>query len=204
MRLSVVVTLTRLAERSARPVARQVVISPGVAEPYSGAMDAFGRPEDSPTAAPGWYPDPGGSAAHRYWDGARWTDALSSAIPPAGPHNARDDSRNFALAAHLSALLSLFVGFPFIGPLVIWLVKKDDPFVHAHAREALNFNLSVMLYAFVLAIVGLLLLIVLVGILVWLLLIPLGIAWLVLICIATTKAGQGEAYRYPLTIRFVK
>ncbi|HVF78425.1 MAG TPA: DUF4870 domain-containing protein [Solirubrobacteraceae bacterium] len=166
-------------------------------------MDAFGRPDAPPPAAPGWYPDPGGSAAHRYWDGTRWTDALSSAIPPASPTNARDDSRNFALAAHLSALLALFVGFPFIGPLVIYLIKKDDPFVRGHAAEALNFNLSMMLYGVVLLVVGVILLIVVVGILVWLLLIPLGIAWLVFVVIAAVKAGQGEAYRYPLTIRFV-
>ena len=166
-------------------------------------MDAFGRPDAPPPAAPGWYPDPGGSGAHRYWDGTRWTDALSSAIPPASPTNSRDDSRNFALAAHLSALLSLFVGFPFIGPLVIYLIKKDDPFVRRHAAEALNFNLSVMLYGVVLGIVGLILLIVVVGILVWLLLIPLAIAWLILIVVAAVKAGQGETYRYPLTIHFV-
>jgi uncharacterized Tic20 family protein len=171
-------------------------------------MDPFGRPIPPPEAtappqAPGWYPDPGGSGSHRYWDGNRWTDALSSAIPPAGPENARDDSRNFALAAHLSALAAIFIGFPFVGPLVIYLTKKDDPFVRQHAAEALNFNLSVMLYGAVLAIAGLLLLVVVVGILVWLLLIPLGIVWLVLLCIAATKAGQGQPYRYPLTIRFV-
>jgi uncharacterized protein len=165
-------------------------------------MDGF-EPPPAPPSAPGWYPDPAGSAAHRYWDGTRWTDALSSAIPPAGPHNARDDSRNYALAAHLSALLSLVVGFSFLGPLVIYLVKKDDPFVRRHAAEALNFNLSVLLYGVVLVVVGLLLLIVVVGILVWLLLIPLGIVWLVFVCIAATKAGQGADYRYPLTIRFV-
>ena len=166
-------------------------------------MDAFGRPDAPPPAAPGWYADPGGSGSHRYWDGTRWTDAVSSAIPPAAPTNARDDARNYALAAHLSALLSLFVGFPFVGPLVIYLVKKDDAFVHRHAAEALNFNLSIMLYAAILAVSGLLLLIVVVGLLVWLLLIPLGIFWLVMICIAATKAGQGADYRYPLTIRFV-
>lgn len=160
-------------------------------------------PGAGPPAAAGWYPDPGGSGSHRYWDGTRWTDALSSAIPPAGPDTSRDDSRNFALAAHLSALLSLFVGFPFIGPLVIYLIKKDDPFVRSHAAEALNFNLSVMLYGVVLFVVGLILLIVIVGVVVWLLLIPLAVAWLVLICVAAVKAGQGEAYRYPLTIRFV-
>ena len=56
------------------------------------------------------------------------------------------DTRTWAVAAHLSALLSLFVGFPFVGPLVVYLVKRDDPFVRRHAAEALNFNLSVFLY----------------------------------------------------------
>jgi uncharacterized Tic20 family protein len=166
-------------------------------------MESFGAPAPPP-AAPGWYPDPGGSASHRYWDGMRWTDALSSAIPPAGPHNARDDSRNYALAAHLSAPLSLFVGFPFIGPLVVYLVKKDDPFVRRHAAEALNFNLSIMLYGVILGIVTVILLFFVVGLLLIPLFAVLGIVWIVFTCVAATRAGQGEEYRYPLTIRFVR
>jgi len=166
-------------------------------------MDAFGRTDPPPAAAPGWYPDPGGSASHRYWDGTRWTDALSSAIPPAGPHNARDDSRTWALAAHLSALLSLVVGFPFVGPLVVYLVKKDDPFVRRHAAEALNFNLSWMLYAIVLGIATVILIFFIVGLALIPVLILLALAWLVLVCLAAVKAGQGAEYRYPLTIRFV-
>jgi uncharacterized Tic20 family protein len=161
-------------------------------------MDAFGAP-GPPPVAPGWYPDPAGSGSHRYWDGARWTDAVSSAIPPAGPHGERDDARSFALAAHLSAVLSLFVGLPFIGPLVVYAIKKDDPFVRAHAAEALNFNLSVMIYAVVLATAAALL----VGVLLLMALAAVILAWLVLTCVAATKAGQGETYRYPLTIRFV-
>jgi uncharacterized protein len=166
-------------------------------------MDASSTPGAGPPAAAGWYPDPGGSGSHRYWDGARWTDAVSSAIPPAGPHVSRDDSRNFALAAHLSALLALFIGLPFLGPLVVYFMKKDDPFVRAHAAEALNFNLSVMLYAITLGIVGVVLIVVVIGVLVLLLLVPLFFAWLVLTIIAAVKAGQGAAYRYPLTIHFV-
>jgi len=165
-------------------------------------MDAFDSPGPPPAAA-GWYPDPGGSGSHRYWDGRRWTDALSSAIPPAGPDNARDDARAFALAAHLSALPSLFVGFVFIGPLVILAMNRDDQFVRGHATEALNFNLSIMLYAVVLLVVGVLLIVAGGGIAVLLLAIPLPLAWIVLICVAAVKAGQGQTYRYPLTIRFV-
>ena len=166
-------------------------------------MDASSTPGAGPPAAPGWYPDPGGSGSHRYWDGARWTDAVSSAIPPASPHVSRDDSRNFALAAHLSALLALFIGLPFLGPLVVYFMKKDDPFVRAHAAEALNFNLSVMLYAVVLGIATFVLIFVVVGLALIPVLILGFLAWLVLVCLAAAKAGQGEEYRYPLTIRLV-
>ena len=154
---------------------------------------------------PGWYPDPGGSGAHRYWDGSRWTDALSSAIPPAGPTNARDDRRTWALVAHLSPLPSMLIAMAFIGPLLVYAMKKDDPYVRRHAAEALNFQLSVLLYAFVLglaAIVGLLF--GAAGLLLIPLLIVLAVAWFALICIAAVKAGEGEEYRYPLTIRFVR
>ena len=157
-----------------------------------------------PAAAAGWYPDPSGSDSLRYWDGARWTDALSAAVPPAGPHVDRDDTRTFALVAHLSALLSLFIGFPFIGPLVVYLVKKDDPFVRRHAAEALNFNLSITLYAIVLGIAMLIGLFFIVGLLLLPLFVVLAIVWVVFLCLAGAKAGQGEEYRYPLTIRFVK
>ena len=151
----------------------------------------------------GWYPDPSDSGSYRYWDGTRWTDAVSSAIPPAGPTIARDDTRTWALAAHLSALLSLFIGFPFVGPLVVYLAKRD-PFVRRHAAEALNFNLSVFLYL----VVGGMATLVLIFFVVGLFLLPLFlvgfILWLVFICLAAAKAGDGQEYRYPLTIRFVR
>ena len=166
-------------------------------------MDPFGRPDPPPSAAAGWYPDPAGSGTMRYWDGTRWTDAMSSAVPPASPHNARDDSRNWAVAAHLSALLSLVIGISFVGPLVIYIAKKDDPFVRRHAAEALNFNLSVLLYAIVLGIATFVLIFVVVGLALIPVLILGFIAWIVLVCFAAVKAGQGEEYRYPLTIRLV-
>jgi uncharacterized Tic20 family protein len=154
-----------------------------------------------PPAAPGWYPDPYGGPSFRYWDGARWTDALSSAIPPAA--SAASDTTTWAMAAHLTALAALLVGLPCIGPLVIYLVKKDNPFVRRHAAEALNFNLSVMLYTVVLALVTFILLFVLVGVLLIPLFAVLLVGWIVLVIVAAVAASRGEEYRYPLTIHFV-
>ena len=165
-------------------------------------MDAFGRPDPPPAADPGWYPDPAGSGTLRYWDGTRWTDAMSSAVPPASPTNARDDSRTWALVAHLSAL-ALFIGFPIVGPLVVYVAKKDDPFVRRHAAEALNFNISVLIYSIVLGIATFVLIFVVVGLALIPVLILGFLAWLGLTILAASKAGQGEEYRYPLTIRFV-
>lgn len=162
------------------------------------------RPPQAPAAPPGWYPDPDGSGRARYWDGGRWTDALApQGAPGADVPSTRDPSRIWALAAHLSALLSLTVGFTFVGPLVVYLVRPEDPFVRRHAAEALNFNLSFMIYALVLGVIAVVLMIVLVGVLLVPLLILLGLGWLVLVVIATVKAGQGQDHRYPLTIRFV-
>ena len=57
------------------------------------------------------------------------------------------ESRNWATFAHLSAFV-MFLGIPsLIGPLVVWLAKKDDPYVEAQAKEALNFNISMLIYA---------------------------------------------------------
>ena len=112
--------------------------------------------------------------------------------------------------AHLSALLGaivtghMFAWGCFIGPLVIWLIKKDTlPFVNDQAKEALNFNIT-------LAIVGLALLVLTIitfglGLL---LAVPIGvivgIGWLVFTIIAAIKANEGEAYRYPIALRLIK
>ncbi len=95
--------------------------------------------------------------------------------------------------ALLSHVLTLVVGF--IAPLVIYLIKKDEfSFVAAHAKESLNFQIT-------LAIVIVLLFISVIGILlVWI----IGIAALVLVIIATVRASEGKLYKYPLTLRLIK
>ena len=106
------------------------------------------------------------------------------------------ESRNWSVAAHLSAFI-MFVGIPSpLGPLAVWLLRKEDSQVARQAVEALNFNLSFLLYA-VVAIIS-------VFVLIGFLLLPIvGLAWFVLVIIGTMKASNDEVYRYPLTIRFV-
>jgi len=116
-------------------------------------------------------------------------------------------ARDLVLAAHLSALVGL-VGIPSpLGPLVVWLARRDaHPFVDAQAKEALNFNLSVLLYAVALFVFGFVLAMATFGLAI-ILLVPLVlaamIAWLVLVVMAAVKASKGEPFRYPVTIRFV-
>ena len=116
--------------------------------------------------------------------------------PTATNYGISSDSRNLALLSHLSAFIT-FVGIPsVVGPLVMWLLNRDDPYVEAQAKEALNFNISFTLYGIAAAIS----IILLVGLLA---LPAVLITWFVLVIVASVKAANGESYRYPLTIRFV-
>ena len=83
----------------------------------------------------------------------------------------------------------------FIAPLIIYLVKKDEStFISDHAKESLNFQITLMIVFFVLFIT-------LIGILLmWL----VGLLAMVLVIVATIKATEGKLYRYPATIRFIK
>lgn len=133
-------------------------------------------------------------------------EQIPSPQPPTSMSDA--DRKNWAMAAHLSAFVA-FVGIPsLVGPLVVWLAKKDsDAYVAAHSVHALNFNISVLIYTIVgsiaLGIIGLVTL----GI-GFLLAIPVVIValivWLVLVIQGGLAASRGEQFRYPMTIDFVK
>jgi len=112
-------------------------------------------------------------------------------------HNVQDE-RMWGMFCHLSALAGYVIPFgSVIGPLVIWSIKKQEyPFVDHQGKEALNFNLSMIIYMIISAI----LIIVVVGIL---MLIALAIFQLIMIIIASIKANNGETFRYPLSIRFL-
>lgn len=129
--------------------------------------------------------------------------------------------RQWAALAHLAALvLALMTSWiagvaGVVAAAIVYLVKRDDSsFVSEHAREAINFNLSMFLYACAACVTGVVLvgatvLTLGIGILVTapaglLLLLAVGaiaVLWLVCSIIATFKAWNGESYRYPLTLR---
>ena len=128
--------------------------------------------------------------------------------PPAGTPSAEE--RQWAMFAHLSAILGgILTGWWggwgwFLGPLIIWLVKKDTmPFVSDQAKEALNFNITVAIAFVILTILGFATF----GI-GFIIAIPLmaiiGIAALIFIIIAAIKANEGVAYRYPFALRLIK
>jgi uncharacterized Tic20 family protein len=133
----------------------------------------------------------------------------SPAAPAAGMPSAEE--RQWALFAHLSILLGglittgwAFSTGSFIGPLVIWLVKKDTmPFVADQAKEALNFAITLSIVCFALLVLTILSLGI--GALITIpVLMFIGIAALVLVILAAIKANEGVAYRYPFAIRLVK
>lgn len=120
-------------------------------------------------------------------------------------------ANTWAMGCHLAAL-ALFVGIPFgniLGPLVIWLIKKDQyEIVDQQGKEALNFQISMTIYGIVgiaAAVLSTITLILApVAAVLMLLLIGLALLDLVLIIVATVKVSNGESYQYPLTIRFIQ
>ena len=103
----------------------------------------------------------------------------------------------------LVCVLLQFLGFVFpfgslIGPLVLWLVKKDSSrFLDEVGKETVNFQITLLIAT----IIGIVLCFVLIG---FLLLFAVGIYALVTIIIAAIKANDGVVYRYPVNIRFIK
>lgn len=108
--------------------------------------------------------------------------------------------RQWAMGCHFAALLGIFLpvaGANLLGPLVLWLIKRvDGAFIDDQGKEALNFQISLVLYAFV----GWLFL--LTG--GWLLVIAVRFVGLIMVFVAAVKAGDGVRYRYPACIRFIK
>ena len=109
------------------------------------------------------------------------------------------DDRTWAMLSHLSALVGYSI-VPFgnvVAPLIIWLIRKDQSwFVDDQAKEAINFQISMVIYA----LISIPLVLLLIGIV---LLIFLYVFGIVMVIIAAIKANDGVQYRYPVTIRFI-
>ena len=110
-----------------------------------------------------------------------------------------EEIRNTAAVAHLSTFAGLVVPFgSVIGPLAVWLTRRDrGPFIDQAGREALNFGISIAIYGSVLVVAAFMLVgipLLMVGV----------VAWVVLASLAAVKASQGQAYRYPLTLRLIR
>lgn len=105
---------------------------------------------------------------------------------------AESGDRTWAILSHVGGLLTSW-----IGPLVIYLIKKSEPggeFAAANAKEALNFQITLFIVFVVLmiSVVGM-----------FLLFVPI-LGNLILSIVAAVKASNGVSYRYPLTIRLIK
>jgi uncharacterized protein len=122
-------------------------------------------------------------------------------VPPPPPVSApSSDVRTWCVLCHAAALLGLFFHFlgHLLGPLIVWLVKRgDSPEIDAHGKESLNFQISMLIYDAIAAI----LCVVLIGIPI---LIALWVLNTVLVIIASIQASEGKFYRYPITIRLIK
>ena len=117
--------------------------------------------------------------------------------PPGQQPMPPNQERLWAMLAHLLSFVAAYLFLGFVAPLIVLLVfGPRSAYVRAHAVESLNFNLTWLLYG----IVGVILAFLLIGIPI---LIALGIAYLVLVVIASVRANNGEFFRYPLTIRFI-
>ncbi len=121
--------------------------------------------------------------------------------PPLHPPPKASSHHAWAMACHLGGLahFSNFTCIPLgvLVPLVIWLAERDrDPFVDQHGKESVNFQLNVLFWWLIFAmlsccVIGLPLLL------------ALHVAQIVLAILAAIEAAEGRPYRYPLTVRLI-
>lgn len=115
-------------------------------------------------------------------------------------YDVSSDDRMWGILTHASAFVGFIVPFGNIfAPRMIWIRKKEESqFVNENGKQALNFQIT---WTILLAIVGLTFQI---SVVLGLLLVPvIGLAWLVLVVLATVRASEQKVYDYPLTIDLI-
>jgi uncharacterized Tic20 family protein len=108
--------------------------------------------------------------------------------------------RTWNVLCHATALAGFFVPWAghILGPLIVWLAKRNDsPEIDEHGKESLNFQISMLIYNVIAGVLCL----VLIG---FVILAILHILNLVLVIVASIQASEGKFYRYPITIRLIK
>ena len=151
----------------------------------SHAESPYPPPPPPPPAGGGYEGPPAGG----YGQAPTAYGSSAATMAPLTPQ----EEKGWSLGAHLGVLL-----LGFLAPLLIWLIFKGrGPFLEHHAKESLNFQITVMIAMFVAVILTVLL----IGIVFVLALVP----WMIIMpIIAAVKANSGEWYRYPLTLRLIK
>jgi uncharacterized Tic20 family protein len=136
------------------------------------------------------------------------------AAPQPHPSGLTSEVRGWGIAAHLGGLglailTAATVGF--LAPLIVWLAKRDEHgFIDHHAKESLNFQLTVLAALFasvLLAIPAVIFSVVTLGlgaILLAVAALAALVVWIVFPIMGAVAASRGEGYRYPLTIRFIR
>jgi uncharacterized Tic20 family protein len=134
---------------------------------------------------------------------SRETPPPPPAPEPAGTSGERSsDERMWGMLCHLSALAG-FIGVPLgniIGPLVVWLIKKEEyPFVDSQGKESLNFQIVVTIAVIITIPIA----IITCGFGI-ILTVAVMLAALIFVIIAAVKANAGEEYTYPWNFPFIK
>jgi uncharacterized Tic20 family protein len=109
------------------------------------------------------------------------------------------NEHTWGMLCHLAALAGYIIPLGnIVGPLVVWLIKKDEyPFVDEQGKSSLNFQISMLIYE----IVAIILCLILIG---FILMIALLVVNLVCVILAAVHANDGKSFRYPLSITFLR
>lgn len=111
---------------------------------------------------------------------------------PAPVKSSKSEDNTLAILAHV---LGIVIGF--IGPLVIYLVKPEEGYVKNQAKEALNFQITVLIGY----IIGWVLTVILIGTVI---VAAVGVVNLIFCIMAAMAVSKGEDYKYPFAIRLIK
>lgn len=123
------------------------------------------------------------------------------------PVETSDEDRLWALICHLSGPIFIFVSaglLCFLVPLIVWIAKKDQsPFLRKHSLESMSFSLTFMAIWFIIVVISFATMCIGIGFLLFFLVVPVLIAYLIWSILAGIKAYEGKVVEYPFSTQFV-